>query len=190
MSHTCSQNRSTLISIPPVAKPRTMHTGFTPAAYHEPNQLDPVTNQIQTTITQLIVWKVHVAHDCEHSYHDSLHSVEVAQLYPQVGDSITHQWLRVSILPNVHFLRCTARRSSQSLSQRFPACKTFTLRFHRCTSHILQMPPLVPSLGDKRTSSPKSRKSHPVLLPWISAKLGKQHATQLSLPISAMCFAR
>jgi hypothetical protein len=34
------------------------------------------------------VWKVHVAHDHEHGYHDSLHSVEVAQLYPQVGDFI------------------------------------------------------------------------------------------------------
>jgi hypothetical protein len=32
---------------------------------------------------------VHVADDCDHGYHDSLHSAEVAQLYSQVGDSIT-----------------------------------------------------------------------------------------------------
>jgi hypothetical protein len=32
-----------LTVIPPVAKSRTMHIGFAPAAYHEPNQLDPVT---------------------------------------------------------------------------------------------------------------------------------------------------
>jgi hypothetical protein len=98
--------------------------------------------------------------------------------------------LKASIFPNVHFLWCTARRSPNSFSQCFPAHKIFTLRFHRCGSHILQRPPLVPRLGDKPTPSPKSRKSHPVLLPLISAKLGKQHATQLSLPISAMCFAR
>jgi hypothetical protein len=34
---------------------------------------------------------VHVAHDREHDYHDSLYSVEVAQLYPQVGDFIASQ---------------------------------------------------------------------------------------------------
>ncbi len=72
---------------------------------------------------------------------------EVAQLYPQVGDSITRRWLRVSILPIIHLLRCTARRSPHSFSQLFPARKTSTLRFHRCESHILQKPPLVPSLG-------------------------------------------
>jgi hypothetical protein len=93
------------------------------------------------------VWKVHVAHDREHGYHDSLHSAEVAQLYPQVGDSITRRWLRVSILPIIQFLRCTARRSPHSFSQHFPACKTFTLRFHRYGSHILQKPPRVPRLG-------------------------------------------
>jgi hypothetical protein len=85
--------------------------------------------------------------------------------------------LKVSILPNIHFLWCTAWRSPHSLSQRFPACKIFTLRFHRCGSHILQRPPLVPRLGDKPTPSPKSRKSHSVLLPRISIKLGKQHVT-------------
>jgi hypothetical protein len=93
------------------------------------------------------VWKVHVAHDREHGYHDSLHSTEDAQLYPQVGDSITRQWLRVSILPIIHFLRCTARRSQHSFSHHFPAHKTSTLRFHRCVSHILQNPHLVPRLG-------------------------------------------
>jgi hypothetical protein len=45
-------------------------------------------NQIQTTITQLVMWKVHVAHDREHGYHDNLHSTEVAQFYPQVSDFI------------------------------------------------------------------------------------------------------
>jgi hypothetical protein len=93
------------------------------------------------------MWKVHVAHDREHGYHDSLHCAEVAQLYPQVGDSITRRWLRVSILPIIHFLRCTARRSPHSFSQHFPARKTSTLRFHHCGSHILQKPPLVPRLG-------------------------------------------
>jgi hypothetical protein len=93
------------------------------------------------------VWKVHAAHDREHDYHDSLHSVEVVQLYPQVGDSITRRWLRVSILPIIHFLRYTARRPPHSFSQLFPARKTSTLRFHRCRSHILQKPPLVPRLG-------------------------------------------
>jgi hypothetical protein len=97
--------------------------------------------------SQLIVWKVHVAHDREHGYHDSLHSTEFAQLYPQVGDSITPWWLRVSILPIIHFLRCTARRSPHSFSQLFPTHKTSTLTFHHCGSHILQKPPLVPRLG-------------------------------------------
>jgi hypothetical protein len=157
-----------LVGNPHIAKPRTMLIGFAPAAYHKPKQLD----SNPTDPTQLIVWKVHVAHDREHDYHDSLHSTKVAQLYPQVGNSITRQRLRVSILPNVNFLMCTAKRSPQSLSHRFPTCKTFTLRFHHCGSHILQRPPLVPRLGDKRTPSSKSRKSHPVLLPRISAKLG------------------
>jgi hypothetical protein len=94
--------------------------------------------------------------------------------------------LKVSILPNVHFLWCTARRSPHSFSHRFLAHKIFTLRFHRYRSHILQRPSLVPRLEDKPTTSPKSRKSHHVLLPRISAKPGKQHVTQLSLPILAM----
>jgi hypothetical protein len=46
------------------------------------------TTRPKPTISELIVWKVHAAHDREHGYHDSLHSVEVAQLYPQVGDFI------------------------------------------------------------------------------------------------------
>jgi hypothetical protein len=104
--------------------------------------------------------------------------------------SLLAKRLEASILPNVHFLWCTTKRSPHSFSQRFSARKIFTLRFHRCGSHILQRPPLVPRLGDKLTLSPKSRKSHHVLLPRISAKLEKHHATQLSLPISALCFAR
>jgi hypothetical protein len=102
------------------------------------------------------MWKVHVAHDHEHGYHDSLHSAEVAQLYPQVGDSITRRWLRVSILPIIHFLRCMAKRSPHSFSQLFPARKTSTLRFQCCGSHILQKPPLVPRLG-LHHPSPKVR---------------------------------
>jgi hypothetical protein len=94
--------------------------------------------------------------------------------------------LKVSILPNVHFLCCTARRSPHSFLQRFPAHKILTLRFHHCGSHILQRPPLVPRLGDKLTPSPKSKKSHPILMPRISTKLGKQHATELSLLILAL----
>jgi hypothetical protein len=43
--------------------------------------------------------------------------------------------LKDSILPNVHFLWCTARRSPHSLSQHFPALETSTLRFHRCGLH-------------------------------------------------------
>jgi hypothetical protein len=69
------------------------------------------------------------------------------------------KWLKVSILPNVHFLWCTTRRLPHSFSQRFPARKIFTLRFHRCRSHILQRPPLVNRLRDKLTPSPKFRKS-------------------------------
>jgi hypothetical protein len=92
------------------------------------------------------------------------------------------KWLEVSILPNVHFLWCTARRSPHTLSQRFPASKKFTLGFHRYESHILQRPPFVPRLEDKPTPSPKSRKSHHVLLPRTSAKLGKQHASYLTKP--------
>jgi hypothetical protein len=43
--------------------------------------------------------------------------------------------LEVSILPNVHFLWCTARRSPHSLSQCFPARKTSTLTFHHYGLH-------------------------------------------------------
>jgi hypothetical protein len=123
-----------------------MHIGFTPAAHHNLDRLDP-TQTIPTKKSQLIVWKVHVAHDREHVYHDNLHSAEVAQLYTLVSDSVTRRWLRVSILPIIHFLRCTTRRSPHSFSQHFPAHKTSTLRFHRCGSHILQKPPLAPRLG-------------------------------------------
>jgi hypothetical protein len=64
-----------------------MHTGFAPAAYHEPDRLDS-NRQVQPNQTQLIMGNAHVAHDREDDYHDSLHSTEVAQLYPQVGDFI------------------------------------------------------------------------------------------------------
>jgi hypothetical protein len=101
-------------------------------------------------------------------------------------NSLLAKRLKVSILSNAHFLWCTARRSPHSSSQRFPVHKIFTLRFHSCGCHILKRPPLVLRLGDKPTPSSESKKSHPVLLSYISVKLGKQHATQLSLPISAM----
>jgi hypothetical protein len=65
----------------------------------------------------------------------------------KVGDSITRRWLRVSILPIIHFLRCMATRSPHSFSQLFPARKTSALRFHRYGSHILQKAPLVARLG-------------------------------------------
>ncbi len=55
--------------------------------------------------------------------------------------------LKVSILPNVHFLWCTTRRSPHSLSQHFPARKTSTLRFHRCGLHH---PTEAPSCGKAR----------------------------------------
>jgi hypothetical protein len=131
-------------------------------------------------------WKVHVAHDCEHGYHDSFHSTEVAEFTHRSVISSLAKRLKVSIFSNVHFLWCTTKRSPHSFSQRFPAHKIFTLRFHCCGSRILWRPPLVPRLGDKPTPSPKSRKSHPVLLPQISTKLGKQHVTPLSLPISVL----
>jgi hypothetical protein len=68
---------------------------------------------------------------------------------------------------------CSMYTSFGVFSQRFLACKIFTLRFHRCESHILQKPPLVPMLGDKPTSSPKSRKSHLAIQPRIFVKLEK-----------------
>jgi hypothetical protein len=34
------------------------------------------------------MWKVHATHDRDLGYHDSLHSAEVAQLSPPVGDFI------------------------------------------------------------------------------------------------------
>jgi hypothetical protein len=111
--------------------------------------------------------------------HNFTHRLEISSLAKR---------LKVSILPYVHILWCTARRSPHSFSQYFPARKTSTLRFHRCGSHILQKPPLVSWLGDKPTPSPKSRKSHPVLLPRTSVKLGKQHVTRLSLPILSLWF--
>jgi hypothetical protein len=60
-----------------------MHTAFTPPAYHEPNQLDPV-KPIQNHPNHIPTnrMKDPCAHDREHNYHDSLHSTEVAQHYP------------------------------------------------------------------------------------------------------------
>jgi hypothetical protein len=76
-SYPCSKNHDNAHKQPPIAYPK-------------PNQRDQdKPNQNQHNHTQLIVWKIHVAHHYEHDYHDSLHSTEVAQLYPQVGDFIT-----------------------------------------------------------------------------------------------------
>jgi hypothetical protein len=134
------------------------------------------------------VWKVHAAHDHEHGYHDNLHSIEVAQLYPQVGDSITHWWLRVYIFLNVHFLRWMARRSPHSLSQHFLARKTSTLRFHHCRLHHPTETPLVPMLG-LHHPSPKVRITPSFPSTSNIRETSKPHATYLSLPISALCFA-
>jgi hypothetical protein len=65
-----------------------MHPGFTPAAHHNLDRLDP-TRTIPTKVPANRVKGP--SHDREHGYHDSLHSAEVAQLYPQVGNSITRR---------------------------------------------------------------------------------------------------
>jgi hypothetical protein len=113
-----------------------MHTGFAPAAYHEPNQLDqskPNSNRTNHIPTNRVKGPCHSWLWARLSWQFTL--CRGCTTYPQVGDSITRRWLRVSILPNVHYLRCTARRSPHSLSQRFPAHKTSPLRFHRCGLH-------------------------------------------------------
>jgi hypothetical protein len=154
-----------------------MHTGFAPVAYHEPDWLDPT----RTRTNQPYPHK-----SCERSMSLMTVSTAIMTVYTlQRMHNFTHRLvisslakrLKVSILPSVHFLWCTARRSPHSLSQHFPARKIFTLRFHHYGSHILQRPPLVPRLGNKPTPSPMFRKSHTVLLPRISAKLGTQHVT-------------
>jgi hypothetical protein len=48
------------------------------------------------------MWKVYFAHDREHDYHDSLHSAEVTQLNPQVGDFIASEATK-----SLHFAQCT-----------------------------------------------------------------------------------
>jgi hypothetical protein len=83
-SHPCSQTKQNSQSHP-CSQNQTELTSLTPVAQNYPN---PALDQTQTNQTSLIMWKVHVTHDHEHSYHDSLHSAEVAQLYPQVGDFI------------------------------------------------------------------------------------------------------
>jgi hypothetical protein len=55
----------------PYSQNQTELTGLTPVAQ---NYSNPALDQTQTNQTPLIVWKVHVAHDREHGYHDSLHS--------------------------------------------------------------------------------------------------------------------
>jgi hypothetical protein len=78
-----------------------MHTGFAPAAYHELDRLDSnPTDLTQPNPTNHV--KVHVAHDREHAYHDSLHSTEFAQLYPQVGGFIASK-----VTKSLHFAQRT-----------------------------------------------------------------------------------
>jgi hypothetical protein len=162
-----------LTGIAPVAKHK--HTSFAPDAYHELDWLDPT--QTIPTKPQLIVWKVHALKTVSTAILIVYTLKRLHNFTHRLVTSSLAKRLKVSILPNVHFLWCMARRSPHSLSQRFLARKIFTLRFHHYGSHILQRPPLVPRLGDKPTPSPQSTKSHPVLLPRISAKLGKQHVT-------------
>jgi hypothetical protein len=71
-------NQTKLTCLTPVAKPNRAHSSH-PCSQTNQN---PALDQTQTNHTPLIMWKVHVAHDREHGYHDSLHSVEVAQLNP------------------------------------------------------------------------------------------------------------
>jgi hypothetical protein len=56
-------------------------------------------NQIQPSKSQLIVWKVHVAHDREHGCQDSLYSAVVVQLYPYDG--------HLSVTKSLHFAQHT-----------------------------------------------------------------------------------
>jgi hypothetical protein len=60
--------------------------------------------------------------------------------------------LKISILPNVHFFWCTARRSPHSLSQCIPARTISTLRFHCCGLLCPTEAPLAPWLGVHRLS--------------------------------------
>jgi hypothetical protein len=68
-------------------------TGLTPVA----NQ-NPALDQTQTNHTPLIIWKVHVARDREHGYHDSL---RLHNFTHRLVISSLAKWLKVSILPNV-----------------------------------------------------------------------------------------
>jgi hypothetical protein len=77
-------NQTELTGLTPVAKPNRAHR---PHPCSQTNQ-NPALDQTQTNHTPLIMWKVHVTRDHQQGYHDSLHSAEAAQLYPQVGDFI------------------------------------------------------------------------------------------------------
>ena len=119
---TCSQN---------------MHPGFTPAAYHNPDRLDPTQTRLPTRNPN---------YSSERSMSLMTMSTAIMTVYTLqrlhnftyrlVISSLAKQ-LKVSIFPYVHFLWCTARRSPHSFSQHFPACKISTLRFHHCGCHIL-----------------------------------------------------
>jgi hypothetical protein len=71
----CSQNQDYAHRLPPVA-------------YHKLNQLDQDNPPDPTQPYPTNHMKVHLAHDREPDYQDSLHSAKDTQLYPQVGDFI------------------------------------------------------------------------------------------------------
>jgi hypothetical protein len=159
------------IRISPIAKSRTMLTGLAHAAYHEPNQLDPVTQPDPNH------------HNPTNCVKGPCRSWSWAQLswqftlYRCCTTLPTGWWFyHPSVTKSLHFAQSTLLYvyDQQITTKSFtalPARKIFTLRFHRWGSHILHRPPLVPRLGDKITTSPKSSKSHPVLLPRIFTKL-------------------
>jgi predicted Zn-ribbon and HTH transcriptional regulator len=90
------------------------------------NQTNPELDQTQTNHTPLIVSRtIMTVYTLQR-----LHNFTIRLVI-----SLLAKRLEVSILPNVHFLWCTTKRSPHSLSQRFPVCKTSTLRFHRCGLH-------------------------------------------------------
>jgi hypothetical protein len=130
------------------------------AAYYEPDRLDSnLADPTQPNPTNRMKGPYHSAITTIYTLqrlHNITHRLVISSLAKRLKDSI---------LPNVHFLSCTARRSPHSLLQHFLAHKIFTLRFHHCGSRIVQRPPLVLKLGDKLTPLPKSKKSHLVLLP-------------------------
>jgi hypothetical protein len=109
-SHPYSQNQTELTGLTPVAK--TIQT--------------QLLTRPKTTITLMTVSTTIMTVYTLQRLHNITHRLVISSLAKR---------LEVSILPNVHFLWCTARRSPQSFTQRFPTRKTSTLKFHRCRLH-------------------------------------------------------